>query len=109
MINMVVCESPYKGNDNLEFVNNIHYAKECLRDSINRGEAPFMSHLLYTQVLLDKVPEQREKGISLNLEMIKRANLLAVYTDLGVSEGMNTAVKYALEKKIPIEFRSIIK
>ena len=41
----VIIESPYAG-----FVKrNEDYARECLRDSLMRGEAPIASHLLYTQ------------------------------------------------------------
>ena len=42
-----ILESPYSG----DVEKNIDYAKKCLKDSLERDECPFASHLLYTQVL----------------------------------------------------------
>ena len=47
----VIIESPFKGNTPAEEAENIAYAKEVMRDSLYRGEAPFASHLLYPQML----------------------------------------------------------
>lgn len=54
---LVLLESPYAGNVEL----NVTYARACMRDCLKRGEAPFASHLLYTQpgVLDDLVPNER--------------------------------------------------
>ena len=38
----VIIESPYAG----EIDKNTAYARRCMRDSLDRGEAPFASHLL---------------------------------------------------------------
>lgn len=61
----VIIESPYAGDVEL----NAQYARECLRDSLTRGEAPIASHLLYTQpgVLDDAVPRERALGIEAGL------------------------------------------
>ena len=61
----VILESPYAGNVEL----NERYARACMADCLRRGEAPYASHLLYTQpgVLDDLVPEQREIGIRVAL------------------------------------------
>lgn len=61
----VIIESPFAG----EVEENIKCARQCLRDSILRGEVPFASHLLYTQegVLDDDDPYERELGINLGL------------------------------------------
>ena len=59
----VILESPYAG----DIQRNIKYARECLKDSIKRGEAPIASHLLYTQVLDDNIPEERQHGIDAGL------------------------------------------
>ncbi len=44
----VILESPYGGTPE-EVERNVKYARACLRDCLLRGEAPFASHLLYTQ------------------------------------------------------------
>jgi len=61
----VIVESPYKG----DIPTNVAYAREALRDSLMRGEAPLASHLLYTQegVLRDEIPEERALGIEAGL------------------------------------------
>ncbi len=65
MFKKVLVESPFKGDDE----RNIEYARACLHDCFLRKEAPFASHLLYTQpgVLDDNVPDERELGIEAGL------------------------------------------
>lgn len=101
-MNKVVIESPYKGDQ-----RNVVYARECLKDSLMRGEAPFASHLLYTQVLDDKDPEHRKTGIKAGHEWIPMADLLAVYTDRGISMGMVQGIIVAAQCKVKIEFREL--
>lgn len=65
MMRRVYVESPYGSSDLKIIERNVAYARACIRDCILRGEAPFASHLLYTQdgVLCDEVPEERELGM----------------------------------------------
>ena len=101
---MIVCvESPYAGN----VAFNVEYAKLAMKDSLSRGEAPFLSHLLYTQVLDDTKPDERGWGISAGLEFQNVADLVAVYVDLGISRGMEIAIDAASIKGLPIEFRHL--
>src|SRR5690606_40243334 len=55
---LVIVESPYAAKEFFDRVRNQDYARAALRDSLLRGEAPFASHLLYTQagVLDDDIP-----------------------------------------------------
>ena len=99
----VIIESPYTG----DLRRNVGYARECLWDSLLHQESPFASHLLYTQVLDDKIPEQREMGLWLALAWYDAADLCAVYTDLGISDGMKKGMKYATSIGLSIEERSI--
>lgn len=84
----VVIESPYAGHTE----RNLAYARVCMLDSLERGEAPIASHLLYTQVLSDDVPEERSQGIEAGLAWHDCAEVVAVYTDLGISGGMRIAL-----------------
>ena len=68
---LVILESPYAGGTHLPIdmrerdkQRNILYARACMKDCLNKGEAPFLSHLLYTQVLDDDVKEERALGIN---------------------------------------------
>lgn len=82
----VIVESPYAGDVKL----NTRYARDCIADCLRRGEAPFASHLLYTQpgVLDDSDPEERNLGIRAGLEIGTRMDATVVYVDLGITEGM---------------------
>ena len=101
----VILESPYAG----DIQRNIKYARECLKDSLKRGEAPIASHLLYTQkdVLDDNIPEERQLGIDAGLAWKKVADLHVFYIDFGMSNGMKYASKYAKEQNIDVEYRTL--
>lgn len=91
---IVIVESPYAG----DIPTNIAYARACLRDCLLRGEAPFASHLLYTQpgVLCDENPAERAVGITRGFAFHEITALRAFYTDLGWSRGMLAAQAEAL-------------
>lgn len=104
---IVIIESPYAG----EVGRNERYARACMRDSLLRGEAPYASHLLYTQpgVLRDDVPEERELGIESGFEFRRVAEVIAVYTDLGISPGMQRAINKSKTSAVGprLEMRSL--
>lgn len=102
----VIIESPYAGRTHI----NIPYAKECMKDSLRRGEAPIASHLLYTQkgILDDTIPEERELGIKAGLAWAEKADAQIFYVDLGWSEGMKQAEKHAYDNKTKVEIRRIL-
>lgn len=93
-----VIESPFAAPTEDGRQRNLRYARACLLDSLQRGEAPFASHLLYPQVLDDNTPELREQGIAAGFAWAETANLWVFYTDLGVSPGMQGAVETAVDK-----------
>ncbi len=80
-----------------------------MRDSLLRGEAPFASHGLYTQVgvLDDTKPDERKHGIDAGFAWRKAAQLTAVYTDLGISGGMQLGIEHAHESGHLVEYRKI--
>lgn len=93
-MDLVVIESPYAG---VQTERNRRYLRACLRDSLLRGEAPFASHGLYTQpgVLSDDDPNERSHGIKAGFMWRRFANRTAVYTDLGISAGMQLGLEDA--------------
>jgi len=97
----VIIESPYAG----DIKRNEIYVKACIRDSLSRGEAPFASHLFYTQILDDAAPDERNLGMKAGWTWMEVADLVAVYKDLGVSPGMRSGIDRSMLLKIPIEFR----
>lgn len=100
---LVVIESPYAGDTR----ENVKYAQAALKDSLIRGEAPIASHLLHTQVLDDDSPEDRTRGIDAGTAWIPSADLLAVYTDRGISLGMAKAIELAAKADVRVEYRAL--
>ena len=98
---LVIIESPYMGN----VKSNVAYARKCMSDSLLRGESPFASHLLYTQVLDDTKEIERLTGMSRAFNWYRHADLMAVYTDKGISTGMQKGMEVAEQLKIKIEYR----
>ena len=97
----VILESPFAGNLQLHF----RYARAAMRDSLLRGEAPMVSHLLYTQVLDDEEPTDRAMGIAAGLAWA--ADKTAVYTDCGISRGMEHGIRAAQLAGRPVEYRTV--
>lgn len=102
---LVIVESPFAG----EVEANKTYARACVHDCLQRGEAPIASHLLYTQpgVLDDTVPEERQRGIEAGLAWLRVADASVVYSDRGVSRGMALGIAVAEKAGVPVEYRAI--
>lgn len=83
------------------------YALDCLKDSLDRGEAPFASHLLYTQVLDDDDATQRKDGITTGHEFFRAAHFVAVYIDHGITDGMIQGMDAAQRAGRVLVFRRV--
>lgn len=102
---LVVLESPYAG----DIPTNLAYARACLRDCLLRGESPIASHLLLMQegVLDDGNPDERAHGINAGHAWMRKADAVVVYTDRGISRGMEAGIRSAEFNKYPIEYRTL--
>jgi hypothetical protein len=100
---LVLIESPYAGDR----ARNIAYAKAAMRDSLDRGEAPFVMHLHFPLVLDDDIPAERATGIEAGLAWGAKADLTAVYLDLGESPGMKLGIARANAEGRPVEYRRL--
>ena len=103
---LVIIESPYAG----DVERNVEYARACVRHSLQSGEAPIASHLLYTQtgILNDKIPHERLWGIEAGLAWRAVADATVVYEDHGITDGMKYGIKAAILSGIPIIYRKIL-
>lgn len=111
----VVIESPYSG----DIATNVEYALACVQESLSRKEAPFASHLLYTRFPENGSgdyaghksdegdPERRLDGIGAGYRWGKEASLVAMYTDLGISEGMGKAREFYLSRGVRVVYRKL--
>jgi len=100
---IVIIESPYAG----EVKRNEKYARRCMRDSFNRVEVPFVSHLLYTQVLDDTNSLERKLGMEAGFAFISKSDYSAAYDDYGISSGMMEGMAIAESLGHRIEYRQI--
>lgn len=98
----VIVESPFAGG-----FSNVKFARECVKDCLNRGEHPFASHLLYTQkgLLDDTLPEERRKGIDAAIGWLEVADYIVVYMDLGITPGMVIGITRAVKLGKPVRLR----
>lgn len=102
----VYVASPFQGATVEETRQNIVYARLCMLDSLGRNEAPYLSHLLYTQVW-SEAPALREAGLTAGDAWRGVADLVAVYQDLGVTPGMQRALTAAHETRTPAAGRNL--
>lgn len=102
---LVILESPYAG----DVAANEEYARLCVRDSLSRGEAPIASHLLYTQpnILDDTDPDERQWGIDAGLAWKAVAHGSVVYTDRGITRGMEYGIAAARAAGLDVEMRAL--
>lgn len=110
----VIIESPYGSLPDgrrappAERQANVAYLWKCVRDSLERGEAPFASHGFYPLAMLDdSKPEERRKGMEAGFAWGRSADLVAVYLDRGTTPGMLEGIDRAGALGIPIEFRKL--
>lgn len=78
-------ESPLSG----DFDRNRRYAVAIMRDCLlNHGEAPYASHLLYTQMLDDENVDERRLGMEAGIDRARARGAEIVYRSLPDWEDM---------------------
>lgn len=102
MKRVFIC-SPFRGDRD----RNARYLEDAMTDSWRRGEAPFAPHAMYTHYLNDESRTHRELGIASGLAWLECADIVAVYSDLGISDGMARERNDALAHMLEIEYRSL--
>jgi hypothetical protein len=102
----VYVASPFRGATPEETRQNIIYARLCMLDSLERGEAPYLSHLLYTQVWAES-DDLRAAGLAAGTAWRRVSDYVALYIDLGVTDGMRLAELDAAHHDIPHGYRKV--
>ena len=105
----VVIESPFRASTRRLVQRNVAYALAAVRDAIDRGESPYLSHLIIPGALDDHVPVERELGIMLGYAWWSAAEAICFYCDLGWSQGMLAAKERAIAEKLLVEERCLAK
>ena len=99
----VFVASPFRGDED----DNYAYLTRALKDCIGKNEAPFAPHYIYPDFLDDHVDDDRDKAIEMGISWLRKCDLLAVYCDHGVSEGMKNEIENAKLFGIQVEYRII--
>ena len=92
-----VC-SPYRGDVKTNTANAQAYCRLVMK----RGGIPFAPHLLFTQFLDDSKAEEREQGMRMGLQMLKRCNELWAFGTL--SAGMRAEIDEAKRIGAPVRY-----
>lgn len=100
----VYLASPFSGDRDA----NEFYAEDAMRDSLKRGEAPFVPHLHYPIVLDDDEPLEREAGMRAGTAWLLVSDVVVAYIDRGVSRGMQAEIDTALAHGVEVEWRRIL-
>lgn len=106
---LVMIESPLEPSVGRSREEHTDYARECVRDSILRGEAPFSAYLAYLQtgVLNHKIPFELKRAHDAKLAWLEIADFMAVYIDYGVSANMQHTIDIAGKYFVPITYRRL--
>lgn len=110
---LVLVESPFAGRGDdigwsgMDADMNKQYALDLCAYLVRRGDAPYASHLFFTQFLDDKLPDQRKLGIEAGLAWGSRAELTVVGVDRGLSTGMRYGIERARMEGRPVEWLSL--
>jgi hypothetical protein len=105
----VIIESRFSSSDVEGLVRNKKFTLACMRDCFMRGEAPYASHVIYAQthILDDFVANERAIGMHAGFCWGDLGELTVVYTDLGISSGMQMGVEHAEKVGRPVEYREL--
>ena len=94
---LIYIASPYAG----EIEKNVAFAIDACRFCITQGHTPVAPHLLYTRMLDDSDPAQREIGLELGHKLLERADELWVCGSR-ISSGMAAEIAEARNLGIPV-------
>jgi len=84
--------SPYSGDT----AANLTYLRQIMAAVLVEGYAPVAGHAMYTQpgVLDDNDLEQRMQGIAAGQELYRVCDVVRVYTERGISDGMWADIEF---------------
>lgn len=91
--------SPLRG----DVGRNIRKANGYCRFAATKSVVPIAPHAMFTGFLDDTIPEEREIGLAMGLELLKHCSELWVFGNR-MSEGMKAEIKVAEEMNIPIKY-----
>lgn len=102
---LITIEVPYTEDKEAD----AEYARRAVADSLARGEAPIMSHLLYMQpgILDSSNPEQLAQGVEAARAWGSAAHETVLYCDRGITVSMDAATDRAHREGRSVTQRTI--
>lgn len=91
--------SPLRG----DVERNIRKANGYCRFAATKSAVPIAPHAMFTGFLDDAIPQERQMGLEMGLELLKRCCELWVFGNR-MSEGMKAEIKAAEELNITIKY-----
>ena len=104
---LVIIESPYRATAYYTEEQHRLYLLHAIEFCVRLGEAPFASHHLLPEVLDDDDAYERALGVRCGIAWGMHADMVAVFSDLGVSEGMKDAIEHYKTIGKRIEWRKL--
>lgn len=83
-----------------DYHTNIRNAIEYCRMAAERGVLALAPHIIFSQWCNDTIPEQREQGLKLGLELLAHSEELWIMGNQ-ISKGMYGEIEFATEHNIP--------
>lgn len=91
--------SPYRG----DMEANVSRARRYCLFARTQGAAPVAPHLNNPQFLDDRLPNERQAGMEIGLEFLRRADELWCFGDR-LTAGMELELQAAQQMKLPIRY-----
>ncbi|MEL7635421.1 MAG: DUF4406 domain-containing protein [Sporomusa sphaeroides] len=95
---MYVC-SPLRG----DIETNVRRAHGYCRFVIHQGALPLAPHAIFTAFLDDTIPQERQLGMALGMELLKRSDELWVFGKR-ISEGMLAEIEAATACSLQVHY-----
>lgn len=86
---------------------HLSYARAAAYDCLDRGESPVAIHLVLGDANQDESPEVRTQALRASEDILRIAERAAVYSDFGISEGMEYEIRIAGYLGKSIEYRTL--
>ena len=98
---LVFISSPYAG----DVEANTAFAKAACLFAVKQGVVPVAVHLMYPQILDDRIPTEREKGLDMGLRVLEACDEIWIFGER-ISEGMWQEWEAAEKLGIPVRMVS---
>lgn len=91
--------SPLRG----DIERNLRKASGYCLFAVKQATVPIAPHVMFASFLDEAIPEERNKGMSMGLELLKRCHELWVF-GARLSEGMEAELRAAQQLKLPVKY-----